>query len=164
MILSPKENAKIYGPKKAKRPRPKTTFARWRKNAGCPPVFAQLRIGGQVGNNLLVSMKDAEAYAERAWNAGRLAARKEMPNKQPYYHQIDIRPTDLSEGDVLKAIETLVPKAQRGTIDIMLAGDDPQILFCAYSDRSMGAKRRLEKIGVQVYSADAEPGDPADLM
>ena len=87
-----------------------------------------------------------------------------MPNKQPYYHQIDIRPTDLSEGDALKAIETLVPKAQRDTIDIMLTGDDPQILFCAYSDRSADAKRRLEKIGVQVYAADAEPGDPADLM
>ena len=57
-----------------KRPRPKATFARWRKDVGCPPVFAQLRIGGQVGNNLLVSMKNAEAYAERAWNAGCRAA------------------------------------------------------------------------------------------
>ena len=87
-----------------------------------------------------------------------------MPNKQPYYHQIDIRPTNLSEEEVLKAIETLVPKAQRDMIDIILTGDDPQILFCAYSDRSADAKRRLEKVGVQVYSADAEPGDPADLM
>ena len=63
-----------------------------------------------------------------------------MPNKQPYYHQTDIR------------------------IDIILTGDDPQILFCAYGDRSEAAKRRLEKIDVQVYSADAEPGDPADLL
>lgn len=31
MILSPKENAKIYGPKKTKRPRPKATFAQARK-------------------------------------------------------------------------------------------------------------------------------------
>jgi len=60
--------------KAPKRPRPKATFARWRKDVGCPPVFAQLRIGGQVGNNLLVSMKNAEAYAERAWNAGYRAA------------------------------------------------------------------------------------------
>lgn len=56
-----------------KRPSPRATFARWRAAAKEPRIVA--RIGDAGG--YLVPLSDAAAYARRAWNAGRRAARKE---------------------------------------------------------------------------------------
>lgn len=81
-------------------------------------------------------------------------------NKQPYYHCVDIEPTDVAVPRIRKAILSLVPKAQQGGIEIFR---DSQILFTAYSDRSEEARRRVERLGITVIAADAEPGDPADL-
>ena len=84
-----------------------------------------------------------------------------MTNKQPYYHAVDIEPTDVAVPRIRKAILSLVPKAQQDSIEIFRSS---QILFTAYRDRSEEVKRRLGKLGIVVVSADAEPGDPADLM
>ena len=83
-----------------------------------------------------------------------------MTNKQPYYHAVDIEPTDVAEPRIRKAILSLVPKAQQDSIEIFR---DSQILFTAYRDRSAEARRRIERLGIVVNAADAEPGDPADL-
>lgn len=83
-----------------------------------------------------------------------------MTNKQPYYHAVDIEPTDVAKPRIRKAILSLVPKARQDSIEIFR---DSQILFTAYRDRSEEAKCRLEKLGIVVVSAAAEPGDPADL-
>lgn len=73
MILSPKETAKIYGPKKAKRPRPKATFAQWWKTKMIiGDDGAELLRGFTVG-----MLKD---QARRAWNAGRRSAAKKERN------------------------------------------------------------------------------------
>ena len=70
MILSPKENAKIYGPKKAKRPSPKATFTRWWKTKMVISDNETTLLRG-----LTVGM--LKTQSRRAWNAGRRAARKE---------------------------------------------------------------------------------------